>query len=316
MIQPELDQVEGQLETWSRSSNPLIAEISRYVLQKKGKRLRPALVLLSAKLFGSPGDEDIFLSSLMELIHTASLIHDDIIDNAQTRRGRESVHVRWGPNITVLLGDYLYIKSIGLALQSKHERIIQILSEISSKMIEGELDEYASSGNMKITEEEYLDIIGKKTAALFSGCCQIGAVLGQASQDEERHAAEYGRNLGMCFQIIDDLLDLTGDEKILGKPILSDLTEGRLTLPLIHTLNQNGRIHSGFITSLLHRKNIAVEEKEKLLDALASSNALDYTRAKAREFAENALHSLGRFPDSEFREMLARLSGFALLRNV
>jgi octaprenyl-diphosphate synthase len=315
-IKPDLDQVEEQLESWSRSENPLTAEVSRYVLRKRGKRLRPALVLLTSRLFKAANDEGVFLAALVELIHTASLIHDDIIDKADLRRGTESVHAKWGPNITVLLGDYLYIKSIGLSLQSKHGRIIQLLADVSALMIEGELDEYALGGDLGISEDRYLGIIEKKTAVLFSACCRIGAVLGQASPGEEGDVAEFGRNLGLSFQIVDDLLDITGDEKALGKPVLSDLAEGRLTLPLIHALQGNGRPHRDRISGLLRRKDISGEERDALLELLSASGALAYTNAKAREFSGRALEILGRFPDSGPQRALAALTRFVLNRNL
>jgi octaprenyl-diphosphate synthase len=314
-IQADMDKVESQLAAWSRSDNPLISEISRYVLQKRGKRFRPALVLLSSRLFSSRDGEDVFLASLVEMIHTASLIHDDIIDNARTRRGVESVHARWGPNITVLLGDYLYIKSIGLSLQAKDDRIIGILMDISARMIEGELAEYAMSGDTGISEDEYLGIIGNKTAALFSTCCRLGAILGRASPEEENDVAEYGRNLGMCFQIIDDLLDITGDEKTLGKPTMLDLGEGRITLPLIHTLHHDGHHPHRLISALVHRKDVNGEERRRLLEILKECGSLEYTRQKAHRFSERSLEFLTRFPDSEVRETLAGLARFAYGRD-
>ncbi len=314
-IRQDIDKVEDQLAAWSESPNPLISEISRYVLQKRGKRLRPALLLLSSRLFPSRDGEDIFLSSVIEMIHTASLIHDDIIDNARIRRGEESVHSRWGPNITVLLGDYLYIKSIALSLRSKYERITRLLMDISSQMIEGELAEYALSGNVRIAEEDYLDIIDKKTAVLFSACCRIGAILGKAPPEEENDIAEYGRNLGMCFQLVDDLLDITGDQKTLGKPTLSDLSEGRITLPVIHSLNRNGQNPKNLIAGLIRRKDIGPEEKRELLNILTENGSLDYTKSKAREYSDMSLGLLSRFPDSEVRETLAGLARFALGRD-
>jgi octaprenyl-diphosphate synthase len=313
-IKPDLDRVEEQLETWSRSTNPLTAEVSRYVLRKKGKRLRPALVLLTSRLFRSTDEESVFLASLVELIHTASLIHDDIIDRADVRRGTESVHAKWGPNITVLLGDYLYIKSIGLSLRSRHDRIIRLLTDASARMIEGELDEYALGGDLGISEDTYLKIIESKTAVLFATCCQIGAILGQASSGDERDAAEFGRNFGLCFQIVDDLLDFTGDERSLGKPVFSDLTEGRLTLPLIYALRSDGRPYRDRIDALVRRRDITEDEKAGLLGILSTSGSLDYTKAKAGDFSEKALAILGRFPESAPRQALATLTRFVLAR--
>jgi octaprenyl-diphosphate synthase len=313
-IRSDLDRVEDRLESWSRSANPLTAEVSRYVLRKKGKRLRPALVLLTSRLFSPGSEESVFLASLVELIHTASLIHDDIVDNAGVRRGSESVHSKWGPNITVLLGDYLYIKSIGLSLQSRHDRVIRLLADVSARMIEGELDEYALSGDARITEGQYLNIVENKTAVLFAACCRIGAILGLASPEEEDAVAAFGLNLGKTFQIVDDLLDFTGDPDVLGKPVLSDLAEGRVTLPLIRALEAGRRSDREHIKGLIGRKDISAKEQRKLQGTLAAGGAFDYAGLKAREFAERALELISRFPDSTPRETLIRLAVFTLTR--
>jgi octaprenyl-diphosphate synthase len=310
-IKPELDKVEEQLEAWSRSANPLTAEVSRYVLRKRGKRLRPALVLLTSRLFQAGSDEEVFLASLVELIHTASLIHDDIIDKADLRRGAQSVHAKWGANITVLLGDYLYIKSIGLSLESRHDRIIRLLTGVSALMIEGELDEYALRGDLGITEEQYLAVAEKKTAVLFSACCRIGAVLGRASAAEEEKIAAFGLDLGLAFQIVDDLLDFTGDEKALGKPVLSDLAEGRITLPLIHLLRSDGRPYRDRVAGLIGRRDVSPGEKTGLLELLAASGALAHAAGKAGEFSAKALEMLDGFPASPSRAALGGLARFA-----
>jgi octaprenyl-diphosphate synthase len=313
-IRSDLDRVEDRLESWSHSANPLTSEVSRYVLRKKGKRLRPALVLLTARLFSPGSEESVFLASLVELIHTASLIHDDIVDNAGVRRGKESVHAKWGPNITVLLGDYLYIKSIGLSLQSRHDRVTRLLADVTARMIEGELDEYALAGDARITEGQYLNIIENKTAVLFAACCRIGAILGLASPEEEEAVAAFGLNLGLTFQIIDDLLDFTGDPDVLGKPVLSDLAEGRITLPLIRALKTDGRSGRERIKGLVGRKDISAEERRKLLGTLADGGAFEYAGLKASEFAERSLEFVNRFPDSTPRETLLRLAVFVLTR--
>lgn len=313
-ITKDLDEVEERLRLFSRSPNKLIAEISNYLFQKGGKRIRPALLILCSKLLDYEGKEHILMSTLVETIHTASLIHDDIIDKSETRRGRESIHVRWGPNITVLLGDYLYIKALGFSLQSTHRRITQILTDISARMIEGELDEYYMSGNTEMAEQDYLDIINKKTASLFSASCQIGGVLGQATKKEENFLTEYGINVGMTFQIIDDLLDFTGDEKILGKPVLSDLSEGRITLPLIYTLNNDGKANRELIAELLKKKSFEKDSLEEILKIVKSNGALDYTYRKAEEFSLKSREVISRFPQSTHRDALALLSEYILDR--
>lgn len=312
-IRTELDQVDRNLKAWTESPNPLIKEVSRYLFHETGKRLRPALLLLSSKLSGYSGPGATLLAAVVELIHTASLVHDDIIDNAPTRRGRESVHAKWGPNITVLLGDYLYIKSIGLSLRSGDSRIVQILADLSTRMIEGELLEYFYSGNPALTEPQYMDIIDMKTASLFAAACQIGAVLGGASAEEESRLKDVGRNLGMAFQIIDDLLDFTGDARTRGKPVLLDLAEGRITLPLIHALDHDGR-DAGRLAGLVRGRNLDAEAGREVINLLKEGGSLDYVFLKAREHSEKAHSLLGLFPGSPSREALRTLSRFILDR--
>ncbi|MEE8604114.1 MAG: polyprenyl synthetase family protein, partial [Candidatus Aminicenantaceae bacterium] len=284
-IQKELDAVEEELNEFTKSPNKIVSEISSYLFKNAGKRIRPALLILCSKLCGYSGDEHITMSSLVETIHTASLLHDDIIDNSNTRRGQESVHTKWGPNITVLLGDYLYIKTISNSLKSRHRQIVQILTDVSSKMIGGELNEYYVSWNLDIDEHNYLDIINEKTASLFSASCQIGGILGNAQDKKEKILADFGTNLGMTFQIIDDLLDYSGDKKTMGKPVLSDLREGRITLPLIYTLQNDGKKNRSRILNLLKKKELDKSSLEEILHTVQSNGALDYTYRKAEEFS-------------------------------
>ena len=314
-IKNDLNEIEKKLKLFTRSSNPIISEISSYLFQKAGKRVRPALLVLWSKHFDYKGKEHILMAALVETIHTASLIHDDIIDKSDLRRGRETVHAKWGPNITVLLGDYLYIKALNLSLSSNYGKIIQILTDISSQMIEGELDEYYMSGNLNVKEEEYLDILNKKTASLFSASCQIGGILGNASIEEENSLIEFGKNIGISFQIIDDLLDFTGDEKTLGKPILSDLNEGRITLPLIYTLNHDGSSNRNRIYDLLRKDNPGINCQKEILDIVKSNGALDYTYNKATQFSLKSKEIINSFSQSSYLDALAIIPDFILTRN-
>jgi octaprenyl-diphosphate synthase len=314
-IQKELDAVEEKLKEFTKSPNKIVSEISSYLFKNAGKRIRPALLILCSKLCGYSGDEYITMSSLVETIHTASLLHDDIIDNSKTRRGQESVHTKWGPNITVLLGDYLYIKTIGNSLQSRHRQIVQILTDVSSKMIEGELNEYYVSWNLDIDEHNYLDIINKKTASLFSASCQIGGILGNAQDKEENILADFGTNLGMTFQIIDDLLDYTGDENTMGKPVLSDLREGRITLPLIYTIQNDGKKNRSRILDLLKKKELDKSSLEEILYTVQSNGALDYTYRKAEEFSVNSKELLQQLRPSVHRDALSLFPDYILHRN-
>ena len=313
-ISEDLDRVEESLQFFSSSPIRLVSEISAYLFQKKGKRIRPALLLLCSRLLNYEGRDHILMAALVEFIHTASLIHDDIIDNADVRRGRDSVHTRWGPNVSVLLGDYLYIKTLGLSLRSEHPQIIRVLTDISAQMIEGELTEYAMSGNLELGEQDYFEIINKKTASLFSASCQIGGILGRATPAEEQSLVAYGQNLGMTFQIIDDLLDFSGNERELGKPILSDLSEGRITLPLIYTLNQDGHTNRQRLLDLLSDKKSAADGKKEILEIVKSNGALEYTYKRAEEYSIKSKETLSLFPASAHREALNLLSEFVLSR--
>ncbi|OGD11084.1 MAG: hypothetical protein A2Y86_08385 [Candidatus Aminicenantes bacterium RBG_13_62_12] len=315
-IRHQLEDVEKTLRGITRSPNPLIAEIGSYLFQNSGKRIRPALVLLCSGLSGSPSrKEAILCASLVELLHTASLLHDDIIDDSDTRRGRSTVHVKWGPNITVLLGDYLYIKTVALSLRNHLKRLTGILTEASVQMIEGELAEYKQSGNLNLTEKQYIDIIDHKTASLFSASCRIGGMLGGASPREEEALAEYGTCLGKSFQIIDDLLDYTGDESTMGKPALIDLAEGRVTLPLIDALRQNGRGSRHRVRRMLPGVTSDPKSREEILALIRSGPSLDNTFRRAEEFSRKARAALDGFPQSAHRRSLALLADFVLQRN-
>lgn len=312
-IKTEINEVELFLKNFSKSKNKIITEISSFLFNLGGKRIRPALLLLCSKLQGYKGNKNILFSALIETIHTASLIHDDIIDNSELRRGKETIHSRWGPNITVLLGDYLYIKTMSIAFQNSSKKIIQVLSDVSTEMIEGELDEYYQSGNIELGEEDYLEIIRKKTASLFSAACRIGGMLADSTQEEEDRLAEFGMNLGMTFQIIDDLLDFTGDEETLGKPILSDLSEGRITLPIIFTL-KNDSHYKEKILCFLKNKDLEKSTQSEILQIVSKNKALDYCREKAREYSLKAKETIMEFPESNFRQALSLFPDFILSR--
>lgn len=310
-----LKKVERQLDAWSASRNPLISEVLGYTLANRGKRIRPALVLLTENLLGAKAKEDVYLAALVEVIHTASLIHDDIVDNSQLRRGRKTVHSRWGPNVTVLIGDYLYIKSIELALKSRYKKIIKILSEVSQQMILGEIDEYVLARNVKTSEKDYLGIIAKKTASLFGASCRIGAILAGASDRTENDMHNFGLTLGMAFQIKDDLLDLVEEERNLGKNVMSDLREGRLTLPIIQALKKAENSPRKFLLSLIGKKSISRNDKQRFFQILSETGALDYARKKAEQYLAQAIRLLEQFPSSPARQMMADLAYFILDRN-
>ncbi len=313
-IAGDLRLVDRKLREISRSRVPLIAEIGRYLFQKTGKRIRPALVLLCAKVFGGRNPEKILLASLVELVHTSSLIHDDIIDNADTRHGQPTLHAKWGPNVTVLLGDHLYIKSLSLSLESRLPRVTSVLAEASVRMIEGEITEYEQNGDLDLEEKDYLDIIGRKTAALFSASCRLGGILGGAGAREDEALADYGKNIGLCFQIVDDVLDYSGDRNALGKPVLNDLAEGRVTLPLILAL---ARDKSGLRTRVeeLARDSNDPRARHDIARMVRSCGAIDEALGQAAEFSRRSKASLACLPRSASTESLALLADFVLSRS-
>ncbi len=315
IIKNDLNETENKIQNFISSPNPLIKEISAYLFKKPGKKIRPAVLTLCSKLFNYQGTEHILMGALVEMIHTASLIHDDIIDDSDKRRGKDTIHTRWGPNITVLLGDYLYINTIDTSLETDYLDITRTLLNASTKMIEGELNEYYLSGDLSISEHDYLEILNKKTAALFSASCQIGGKLANASPKHIKMLGEFGTNFGMSFQLIDDLLDYSGDPESLGKPVLSDLREGRITLPLIYTFNNDGRENRHSITKLFNQKDFSEYSLNKIIDIVKSNGALDYTFQKANEFSISAQNILNDFPESVYRKSLMQLSGYVLHRN-
>lgn len=314
-IKKDLENVENEIQAFIHSPNTLISEIAAYLTRSSGKRMRPALLILCSKLLGYRGDKYILMSTLVETIHSASLIHDDIIDNSSLRRGQETIHHRWGPNITVLLGDFLYIKTIARSLESHYRDISRLIIECTSQMIEGELTEYSMSGDLSLTEDEYLGILGKKTASLFSISCRIGGILAETSTPNLDALTEFGTNLGMSFQIIDDLLDYTGDEKRLGKPVLSDLSEGRITLPLINTYKNLEPELRRRLRILVNHGNPDKNHQQEILELVRTNGALDYTFKKAEEYSRRSKEILQRFPPSDYRKSLEYMLDFILTRS-
>src|SRR5690349_4524883 len=244
---------------------------------------------MTSRLSGYTGDRAVLYAAVVEFIHTATLVHDDIIDDSELRRGRAAVHSRWGNDITVLLGDYLYIKSMALALTHDTLDLVRVLCDVTLKMIEGELYQLTKNGDADITEEEHFEIIRRKTAYLFGGCAQIGGMLGKVPSERDQALREYGFNLGIAFQIVDDLLDFTGDAESVGKPIGADLREGKVTLPLIHLLRQEpDGVGAQIVREVIASRSITREQWDDLLRSLKEHASIDYAYRRASEFADRA----------------------------
>jgi octaprenyl-diphosphate synthase len=315
LVEDDLARVEVLFEQQVRSDVGLLAEMGRYIQQGGGKRIRPALLLLASKLCGYRGDRAVLLGSVVEFIHTATLLHDDIIDEATVRRGRRSVNSRWGNDVTVLLGDFLYTKSMGMALSQDNLPILRLLSDVTLRMIEGEILEIERNGNLQVTEADHLDIIRRKTADLFAACMRIGAILGGVGDEKERALASFGLNLGICFQMVDDLLDFTAEEKTLGKPVANDLREGKVTLPMIFLLRKAGRRGIEKVSTVLADRGFGRVSREEIVRLAREHGALDEARALAETYAEAARRDLVVFERSAYREALEVLPDFILARD-
>ncbi len=315
LVEDDLAKVEELFQEQVRSDVKLVAEIARYIQEGGGKRIRPALLLLGARLCGYRGERSILLASVVEFIHTATLLHDDIIDEATVRRGRRSVNSRWGNDITVLLGDFLYTKSMAMALSQDNLPILRLLSDVTLRMIEGEILEIERNGNLDAREADHIDLIRRKTADLFSACLHIGAILGQVGEEKEKALARYGLNLGICFQMVDDLLDFTAEEKTLGKPVANDLREGKVTLPVIFLLRKADRPGIEKVRTVLADRGFGRVSRDEIVRLAREHGALDEARALAEHYAAMARRDLQVFDRSPYREALEILPDFILARD-
>jgi octaprenyl-diphosphate synthase len=306
--------VEDELARQSDTAFPAVSEVAAYLLGGGGKRLRPALLLLSANYAGRKDHSAIRLAAVVELLHSATLIHDDVIDSAGTRRGRPSANARWGNHRSVLTGDWLYMQSFQMALEERNFHILDILIDLTQKMVEGELIQLEKIGRIDVTEEDALRLATSKTACLFSGCARLGAVLGRLEDEEEQALAEYGRNAGLAFQLVDDLLDFTASAQQLGKPVLSDLKEGKVTLPLIYAMENGHREARELVARVLAEKEFDSVRPETIVSLVHDSGALDRVRCLAQDYAQRAKTCLNGHRDSEYARALATLPDFILER--
>jgi octaprenyl-diphosphate synthase len=315
-VRDELAKVEREFARHLESRIDVIPEMGRYLQMSGGKRVRPAVLLLAARLCGYSGDRAVLNAAVVEFIHTATLVHDDIVDGAETRRGRLAAHSRWGNDITVLLGDYLYIRSMAMALTQDTLEVVRLLCDVTLRMIEGELYQLTKQGDATITEEEHLEIIRRKTAFLFSGCAEIGGLLGKCTPEQQTALREYGFNLGIAFQIVDDVLDYTADETALGKPLGGDLREGKVTLPVILLMRQTGPEVTALVQGIIASGQVTKEDWRTIKDLLTHHGAVDAAFEKAEGFAERARqHLIGAFGPSPERDGLVALTDYVLNRD-
>ena len=313
LLRDDLAAIEREFGRDTVSSVRVISDIGEYLRAGGGKRIRPALLLLSSRLFGNGQRGAVQLGAVVEIIHTATLVHDDIIDEAQTRRGRAAANTQWGNSRCVLAGDWLYMQAFKIAVQQRNFRILDVLIDLTQMMVEGELLQMEKLGRL-ISLEEHFDLIFRKTACLFSTCMRLGAILGGATPEQEEKLALYGRSTGMAFQIVDDVLDLTASEDILGKPVGSDLREGKVTMAVIHALERCSPEEREKFQIVLDERAFRSVTHRQVLDILNRYGSLDAALARASGFAEEARKAICSFPDSEIKRALLWVPDFVVAR--
>jgi octaprenyl-diphosphate synthase len=313
LLRDDLVALEDEFGRDTVSSVRAITEIGEYLRAGGGKRIRPALLLLSSKLFNYQGRGAVRLGAVVEIIHTATLVHDDIIDEAKTRRGRPAANTQWGNSKCVLAGDWLYMQAFKMAVQERNFRILDTLIELTQMMVEGELLQIEKLGKL-ITLEEYFDLIFRKTACLFSVCMRLGAILGGATPEQEGALGKYGHDLGMAFQIVDDVLDLTASPDVLGKPVASDLREGKVTMAVIHALERCTSEERNKIQTILQERAFNGVTHAHILEVLESYGSVEAAITRAAQYAESARRAICTFPDSEIKRALLWAPEFVVAR--
>jgi len=313
LLREDLSAIEREFGRDTVSNVSAITEIGEYLREGGGKRIRPALLLLASKLFGYTGRGAVRLGAVVEIIHTATLVHDDIIDEAQTRRGRPAANTQWGNSKCVLAGDWLYMQAFKIAVQERNFRILDVLIDLTQQMVEGELLQIEKLGKC-ISLDEHFDLIYRKTACLFAVCMRMGAILAGATEEEEKRMGDYGRSLGMAFQIVDDVLDLTASEEVLGKPVASDLREGKVTMAVVHALERCTPEERKLVETVLRERAFISVRHEQILAMLQRYGSVEVAMARAQEYSEAARKSICSFPDSEIKRALLWAPDFVVGR--
>ncbi len=312
-IQRHLEHFEIVFRDSIKSQVGLVDLVTKYVLKQKGKKVRPILVLLTAEACGGVNEKSFRGATLVEILHTATLIHDDVVDESDTRRGLASINAIWKNKIAVLMGDFLLSKGLLLSLQNDDFRFLQITSNAVRRMSEGEIHQIQKSRKLDMDEETYLKIIGDKTASLISTCCEIGAYSSTDDANLHRLMREYGENVGLAFQIRDDLLDFVGRRSITGKPTGLDLSEKKLTLPLIHALSTGSKSDGREILGMIRSGGKKMDLK-RVVQFVDANGGLDYAVRRAREFADGAIATLAALPESESKASLKEFADFVVER--
>jgi len=316
MVQEDLDGIEQELESNLNPYLDLVRETASHLLFSGGKRFRPLLMVLCARLCGYQGNRDWLFSTAFEYIHAATLLHDDLVDGADLRRGKPVAHSIFGAPTTVLVGDFLLARALSIGAKTGRMQVIEALSEVTEQMSQGEILQLLRKGRLEMTEEEYLDVILRKTAVLIQAACRVGAIIADGKAAEESALSSYGLNIGFAFQMADDLLDYTSDTQILGKGIGADLKEGKLTLPLIHALKMADGKDRRDMKRIVQNRNFSEAEFRKLVELMNRYGGLAYTREKAASHIETAKNALDRFAPSDAKDILRFVADYAMARKM
>lgn len=314
LVEQDLEGIENALRNNLTPHLDLVKKIAGHLMFSGGKRLRPLLILLSARICGHENDFVTKFASIFEFLHTATLLHDDVIDGATMRRGKPVAHSLWGAPITILVGDFLLARALCIAAETKNPKIIQVVSEMTEEMSQGEIQQLMLKGNVSITEEEYMSVIRRKTGILIEGACRTGAILADAPTTREDALTTYGSHLGLAFQIADDILDYTAHTEELGKITGADLKEGKLTLPLIHALKHAGKKEKSMMESIIMNTDFTSSDFNTLIDLLKKYNGIDYALSVAARHVRAAKKELDIFPPSRTRDILNMMADYALDR--
>jgi len=306
LVRNDLDQVEKKISAESVASVDAVTAVGRYLQSAGGKRLRPALLLMSAKLVGhgNAGPSAIQMGAVVELLHAATLVHDDVIDAAETRRGRPSSNVKWGNHICVLAGDWLYMQAFQIALRERNFQILDLLISLTQMMVEGELLQLDRIGKIGVSEADCMELVDRKTACLFSVCARLGALAGHSDPQTQERLGEYAWNLGMAFQLVDDVLDFTAREKTLGKPVGGDLREGKVTLPLVYALERATPAERRLVETILRQRNYEEVRFSQILALLEKYRGIERVKDRAQTFTDKARQIISEFPDSPYQRAL------------
>jgi octaprenyl-diphosphate synthase len=314
LIGEDLKNVERQFKKDLQSDVPLIRKVGEYVLSSGGKRIRPALLLLAANLCGYQGDRHVPLASVIEFIHTATLLHDDVVDNANLRRGIASANTLWGNEASVLVGDFLFSKSFSLMVADGDLKILKVLSGATTIIAEGEVLQLVCTSDLDITVDRYIEVVKCKTAILLSAACQAGAILGNSTSEREKALQDFGMDLGIAFQLMDDTLDYTASESQFGKSIGHDLEEGKITLPLIHTLEHCSSEERDLIAEVVDKDVLDDDDFTVVLELVERYGGIGHTIKEAQKYVANCKAHLDIFADSPAKSALVELADYVVTR--